>query len=314
MVELVLQGRSLVFLDPRSKTTLAHWALDALVRRKSAPDIVVLSPSAQDDESLELTLGVTANKLTEMIDLMTASRPKPGRLRGFVVTVATLGIVGLALIVGPSVLISHTASVVPSMVRRDIGALALADLTRLTGSTCTSEVGQAAVQTFMSRLFAAQGANLVVVRTGVDRIRTLPGPLFVVERAMLESSIGPEALAGYLLAEFAKAQVQDPLVLLLRYVGVVPSFKLLTTSNLPQKALTGYGEAFLRQKEPDVADVVVLPLFSAANISTAAYVKSQKSLGKSELYLSAHDPYARGSELSIMTDGEWISLQDICTD
>ena len=313
-VVLVVQGRSLVLLDPRSEIALAHWALDALVRRKSANDVVVLAPSEQEDESLELIPGSISVRLTGLIDRMSQSRPKPGRLRGYVVGAVTAAIVGLGLFAGPAILTAHTASVVPPSVRRDIGALAFMDLARLTGSSCATELGLEATKVLMRRLFAKEQARLLVVRSTANAIITLPGPLFVVNQNLLEKSIGPEAFAGFLLAEFAKIPTQDPLEELLHYAGVLPSFKLLTTSKLPPKSVWGYGEVVLRTPHPKVEDAALIALFKNAEISTAPYAQAQEEAGQTALYLRSYDPFPEGSGRTILSDGEWISLQDICAE
>lgn len=267
---------SLVMRDPRNEQVLAHWSLPAVRRQGGGKVPALYQPGDDTGETLELSDPDMIAALETVKKEIAAARPQPGRLRGAILLFCGIlvggGIVGWL----PDALRTHTASVVPPSVRAGIGQMAYDDITRLTGAPCTEPQAQAALAGLAGRLAgAASPPILLVLREGLERPGQLPGDIILLPPSLISQQDGPQALSQAIAAEIALAKTDDPMLPILSFAGLRPTFTLLTTGALPEDALRGYGEAFLRN-QPAVASAVDLPV----------------------------EP--------LMTDADWIALQAIC--
>jgi hypothetical protein len=266
---------SLVLRDPRNEQVVAHWSLPAVTRHGGGLP-ALYQPGADTGETLELSDPDMIAALETVKKEIAAARPQPGRLRGAILLF--LGILVGGGVVGwlPDALRNHTASVVPPSVRAEIGQMAFDDVVRLTGAPCTEPQAQAALAGLSGRLAGSVSSPiLLVLREGLTGPGQLPGDIILLPPALITAEDGPQALAAAVSAEIAQAGTADPLLPILSFAGLRATFSLLTTGALPDGALDGYGEAFLRSRTPTVA----------ADVSTTE---------------------------ALMSDADWISLQGIC--
>jgi hypothetical protein len=266
---------SLVLRDPRNEQVLAHWSLPA-VRRQGNKLPALYQPGDEADETLELSDPDMIAALETVKKEIAAARPQPGRLRGAILLFCGIlvggGLVGWL----PGALRHHTASVVPPSVRAEIGQMAFDDITRLTGAPCTEPQAQAALASLSARLSgAASPPILLVLRDGLASPGQLPGDIILLPPALIMQQDGPQALGAAIAGQIDIATAADPLLPILSFAGLRATFTLLTTGALPQGALHGYGEAFLRNPP-------------AAAASTATLTEP------------------------LMPDADWIALQAIC--
>lgn len=305
---------SLALSDARSEMALTHWSLPALIRLNPGEMPALYTPGPEASETLELDDADMVGAIETVQSAIEARRPHPGRLR----QVVTLG--ALALVVGgavywlPGALIRHTAQVVPASKRFEIGQMALADLTRVTGAACDQPRGRRALAQLVSRLFPEGGARVAVVPGGPARALHLPGGIVVLRSDLIETQDGPDVAAGYLLAERARAAQNDPLVDLLRWAGLRATVRLLTTGQLPAGALHGYGEVLLRQaQDPGPLPVTaLLSRFKAEDLPSTPFAAALPSGTPGADALIAKDPFAKAPPPPLISDDAWVSLQDIC--
>jgi hypothetical protein len=303
---------SLVLSDPRTGTALTHWSLPAVTRLNGSDTPALYAPDAGGDETLELDDPTLVGAIETVRDALARARPRPGRLRALIVAAVLAALAAAAVVWLPDALVRQTAGLVPPATRAEIGRLALADLTRLTGLPCAAPLGVQASARLTDRLFAPGPEQILVVRDGLQPAAHLPGGLILLSRRLVETPDGPDVAAGFALAEAARARAGDPLVPLLRHAGPVATLQLLTTGNLPATAVAGYAEGLLTRPPAPVPAETLLPDFAAAGVSSAPYAFALDPTGETVLDLIEADPLRGRTPSPLLPDGDWISLQTIC--
>lgn len=312
-VIVAFREATLVLADPRSEAPLSHWSLPAVVRLNPGVLPALYGPDAGGAETLEIDDPDMITALETVRNAMEARRPRPGRLRGFLLGAGMVLIGAAAVFWLPDTLIRHTASVLPAATRSAIGQDAFADVQRLTGTPCASPLGTFALTELSDRLFGPHRAEIFVLRTAVPRAAHLPGGVILIDRKMVEEVNGPETLAGLALAERLRAEAEDPILSVLEYAGLTATFRLLTTGSLPDGALAGYGEAILTAPATPLPPDVLAPRFGSAGVSTAPYAYALDPSGETTLDLIEADPMRGLIPQPLMSDGSWVSLQEICS-
>lgn len=305
---------TLILSDPRTETPLSHWSLPAIVRLNPGEMPAVYGPGAEPFESLELDDTDMIAALETVRGAVARARPRPGRLRGWL----TGGALGLVALLGifwlPGALIERTASMLPISKRAQIGQLALTDLTRLTGVPCATPTGTRALERLSDRLFGAGGPQLLVMRSGLTQAAHLPGNVILLGRPLIEAASGPEAAAGFALAEDIRAKDDDPVIAILHHAGLRATLRLLTTGELPPNSVDGYGEAMLRARPDAIDNESLLQRFQTAGVPSSPYAYALDPSGETTLPLIEADPFRNTpSDRPILPDDTWVGLQEICS-
>ena len=301
---------TLILSDPKSGAALSHWSLPAIERLGRGTTPPVFAPGASSDESLELDDPDMIAALETVRAALKAAEARPGRLRAVVVTSLTVAVLGGAAWFLPSALVLHTASVVPAALRADIGQQTLDDLARIAGAPCDDQLGLQALAALSERVFGPVDTPILyVMPEAVDRPLHLPGDVIVLPRKLIEAETGPEAAAGAALVEKLRARALDPILPILRYVGLRATFQLLTTAKLPPDALQGYGEARLSAPPLTLASDALVEAFKTAQIPATPYALA---MTPEMTDLAAADPYKGLSPSVLIPDESWVALQGIC--
>lgn len=304
---------TLVLSDPKSGTAISHWSLPAIERINKGEEPPVFAPGPEASESLELTDPDMIAALGAVRHAVQAATARPGRLRGVLLGGMALAVVLVGVIWLPGALVSHTASVVPPAQRADIGQRALDDLIRVTGATCNDQLGLQALAALSERVFGPVDTPILyVLPEGVDQPLHLPGDVIILPRKLIEQANGPEAAAGAALVERLRNKAQDPIIPLLDYAGLRATLQLLTTAELPDTALAGYGESLLRAAPVALPDATVLAAFEAAQIPSTPYAIAIDPEGKTTAGLASNDPYKGLAPSPLIPDDSWVALQGIC--
>lgn len=309
-----LGAASLILTDPRTDTALAHWSLPAVERRNPGQSPAVYIPAADAPETLELDDPDMIAALETVRGALAQARPRPGRLRGALMGGAVVAVAALVWIGGLGSLASRTAAVVPPGARAEIGRLALDDLIRFTGQPCTQPGGLRALETLAARLPGVEGMRLVVLRDSIAESASLPGGIIVLSRRLVEDQDGPEALAGFALAQALADAALDPLVPLLEHAGLRATFGLLTSAALPADAIEGYGEVVTRRPGPRPDEAALLDRFRAAGVPSSPYAYARDPTGETVLPLIEGDPFRGRTPEPLLSDGDWLALQAVCAD
>jgi hypothetical protein len=311
-VVVAFREASLVLSDPRTELALSHWSLPAVERLNPGTLPALYGPGLDSDETLELDDPDMIAALETIRGAVRKGTPRPGRLRGTLLAGGTLAILGVVAFFLPDALVRHTASVLPPATRAQIGAAALADITRLTGAPCTTPLGDRALSLLSERLFGGAGVQIVVLPEGLPQAAALPGNILLLGQPMITAATSPDAPSGFAIAETLRAETDDPMIAILRHAGFAATVRLLTTGTLPEGALTGLGEAFLAADRPPLAEVALLSRFESAAVSSTAYGYALDPTGESTLGLIEADPYRTGTPRALLNTEDWASLQAIC--
>lgn len=304
---------SLIITDSRSDTPLSHWSLPAVLRANPGESPALYRPGADADEELEIDDPEMIAALETVHEAVEARLPHPGRMRNWLLGGAMVAVGAVLVFWMPGALISHTAQVVPWAKRQEIGHAVLADLEHVTGTPCAQPQARRILNSLAVRLFGTGAPAVEVMRDTPVPAAHLPGGILLVNRKLIEDRQGPDVLAGYLIAEATRAKASDPLLPLLRWVGLRSSFALLTTGDLPTGAIDGYGEALLRSKPVPVPPQSLAERFRAAGVAMRPYVRAADPSGEDWAALVAADPTASApAPPALMSDDDWVALQGIC--
>ena len=306
---------ALVISDDRSVTALTHWSLAALVRRNPGVRPAVFAPSEELGEELEIADETMVAAIEKVQAAIAARRPHPGRLRR-IGWIGGLTVVAVAAVVWlPGALIDQAVRVLPAAKELEIGRRALADLERTTGVACHSTEGDKALTALAERL--PEVAEIAVLPRSLSGARLLPGGVVALGADTLTGPDTPEVAAGAILAAQIVQAKAPPLRAALAWAGAGAALRLLTTGELPETALRGYGAAVLAAPPAmphDPAETeALLAAFKAVGVSATPFAYALDPSGEVGLGLIEADPF-RGAPAPrpVLSDANWLALKDIC--
>lgn len=291
---------------------LAHWSLPALNRQNPGETPAVYAPDDEASEVLEIADTTMVDAIEEVRKALSKSRPRPGKLRHWL----TGGLIAVTLLLAvfwlPGALIRQTLAVVPLAKRVEIGAAMLGHMQPQTGAPCRTPQATAAATRLAQRLFGSDTVTrLIVVPKLPQGAVALPGGLVIMDYGVLQSSDDPAAAAGFVLASRAVVIHQDPLEQLLNQAGLGTTFRLLTTGEIPRDILRDNAEALLKVA-PALADPALLrDMFAAASVPQSPYLAVADARTGNMPDLGT-DPMEGQPVPLILTDSDWVSLQNIC--
>lgn len=311
---LVSFGEVTLVIADTAGRPLTHWSLPAVSRLNGGDRPAVFSPDGGETETLEIEDDLMVDAIERVRKTVRRRRARPGRLRSFGGALALAGCVGLAVFWLPDALIRQAVSVVPQVKRAEFGAMVLGHIQRVAGQTCRSSLGTEALNKLHRRALGPEAAGqVVVVPQGTDVPLYLPGGLIVLNRDVIEDTEDPAVVGGQIIAAAGQLRQQDPLAALLDTTGIGTTFTLLTTGEIAPETLRGYAETLVADPPARAADDVLLDLFAAAQLPSTPYAYAEDITGESTLGLIEADPMQGRDVPPILSDGEWISLQGICS-
>lgn len=308
---VVSVGEATLAFSTVQGTALTHWSLAAVNRINPGQSPAIYCPDGDPGETLELD-----DNQHEMIDAIERlrsaierARPRPGRLRLYSVLASVTTLVGLMVFWMPGALLNHTVTVVPDIKRQTIGEALLGHIERVSGRACSTPD----TRSVLAELTRRTGARkLVVLPSGVQDTRHLPGGIILLNKALIEDFEDPAVVAGYILTERARAADNDPLAELLSNGGPSASFRLLTTGKLTRDTLDQFAEYVLVATRPALIDDMALALFAQAEIPSTPYAYARDITGETVLPYIEADPMAGQSPAPVLADRDWVLLQNIC--
>jgi len=310
---------TLVISDSRSMRVLSHWSLPAVVRLNPGKRPALYSPDGDPGEVLELDDDWLIDALQQLQAALQPRRSGFARMRRpILLALCLITVIGSALIIPPA-LMSHTATVVPMAQRVEFAERVRLELIRDGARPCQSAYGDPALGVLQRALFQSP-ARIVVMQDlpgTVPRVQHVMGRLFILDARLLDMAASPEALAGALLVAAQRNAEEDPLRPLLRHAGVIATFRLLTSGELPERAEQGYAAAIYGAalSVPDLDPL--LERFNRTDLSTRPLVDNPDTLDPAIATLGpdlrAADPKAADArDTALLNDGQWVSLLNIC--
>lgn len=310
---------TLVISDSRSLAVLSHWSLPAVVRINPGQRPALYRPEGDGTEVLELD----DDWLIDALKIVQGALhpPRPWHVRAakpLILGVAVVMALAASALVPPA-LRNHTAAVVPMAKRVELGMALRADMRSLGAQECSSDFGDAALAALQRTLFQTP-AQIIVLRNmpvGAPRIQHVMGRYFLLDARLLEEAQSAEALGGALLMSAQRAADEDPLLPLLRHAGVIATFRLLTSADLPPSAMRGYARALLAAPLAMPALDPLLERFARVGLSTRPVVDNPGALDPGIAALASalreKDPLSGEPQSTVLlSDGQWVSLINIC--
>ncbi|MGC3939226.1 hypothetical protein ACOTTU_15590 [Roseobacter sp. EG26] len=308
---IVSIGDATLIISDMQDRAITHWSLAAVQRANPGKRPAIFYPDGDPNETLELGTGEAQmiDAIEKLRRAVERARPKPGRLRWLGMTLSIAAVLAVAVFWVPQALINHTLSVVPSVKRAEIGKALLSRIERMTGASCSEPAGVRALSTMRARL----GADKLVLLPGtVMTSLHLPGGYILLNRSLVEDFEEPDVIAGYAMVEQSLSRANDPLRQLLDVSGTWASFQLLTTGKINGELLDSYAEFLLTQKTKPPSPEGLLPVFAMAELRSTPYAYARDITGETVLPLIEADPMRGGSPKSLLSDADWLRLQNIC--
>lgn len=309
---IVTFGDASIIITDKNERPLTHWSLAALIRQNPGEVPALFRPGPDAGEDLEIDDDTMVAAIETVMSAIDRRRPRRGRLRLATTAVLLGGVVALALFWLPGALRRHTTQVVPPSVRQDIGQSLMSQITRVSGQTCAVGGGQRALARLGRALLPASAPAPRVIPGGIRDTLHVPGGLILLNRSVVEDHEDPIVAAGFILAEQARLAEQDPLDRMLRYVGPIATFRLLTTGALPDAKITEYAEHLVAADHPEVPAENMLAVFEQAGVPSSPYAYALDITGESVLPLIEGDPVRTPRGAPILSDADWVRLQGIC--
>lgn len=302
-------GDATLVLSDGSGLPLTHWSLPAVVRLNPEATPALYAPDEDGSETLELDDDLMVSAIETVRRTVRRDRGTGWRLRkGAGWAVAALLVAGVVLW-GPGALRQEALAVLPPAKRTEIGATLLGHLQRTLGPACRDPLGADALDRLHERTLGSEG-QAVVLPLGPAAPLALPGGITVLSREMVERAAEPAVVAGQLLA--ARAERQDPLARLLDAAGVWATLGLLTSGNLDPAVLERHAASLLSAPVPAPDPARLGPTFAQAEVPLAPYARDLDPTGETVADLLAADAFAGGEAPLLITDSEWVALQEIC--
>lgn len=309
---IVSFGEASLVIASQREVALSHWSLAAVTRLNPGETPALFGPAADAEETLEIDDQTMIDAITRVIDAIDSAKPRHGRLRFLISSLAIAFVVALMVFWLPGALRRHTASVIPDTVRQEIGNQLLSSVARVAGAPCSGQNGNVSLRKLALRLFPDDPGRIVVLPSGVIDAAHMPGRIVILNRAVVEDFEDASVAAGFVLAERSRASADDPLERLLRDSGPLTVFRLLTTGTLTPETLSRYAESLLTTPPVRIANERLLAEFQAHGVPSTPYAFALDSSGETVLGLIEADPM-RGKEVEpVLSDADWVRLQGIC--
>lgn len=301
---------SLIISDLQDRP-LGHWSLFAVERINPGKTPAIFGPDGAEGETLEL-----AENETEMVEAIETLRkafhkgqPRPGRLRWTILGASIAALAAGLVFWLPGALRSHVTGLVPKLNRVVIGHDVINHLERTTGATCSEDIANGALKKLASYLDVTE---IIVVPDGIKQTASLPGPALIVGRSIVEDYDDPAAAIGFMVAEALDAKLADPLERILLFGGLPASFRLLTSGQLAPETLESYAEHLARTSAEPVPMELLAGQFSTLGLPASPYAYAIDISGETTLPLIEADAVMTQAD-PILSDREWVALQDICS-
>jgi hypothetical protein len=310
---VVSLGEATLVVSTPAETALTHWSLPAIVRLNPGRTPALYAPGTEAEERLEIDDPDMIAAIEAVRSAIDRARPHPGRLRWMIGAAAAAAVLAGAVFWLPGALTRQTVTLLPEAKRVEIGESLLSEIGRLAGPPCAAPRARVALARLSTRVLGTPAPRVLLIPAAIPDTLSLPGSFIVASAALAEDHESPDVLAGYLLAEDVRRAARDPMLTLLADAGLVATFRLLTTGDLPEAALHDHAVALLSRDGAPVPDAALVERFAEARLSTEAYAYARDVSGESVLTLIEADPMRGQAQDPLISDEDWLSLQNMCT-
>ncbi len=312
---IVSFGDASLIIKDQKDTALAHWSLPAIHRENPGKRPALFKPAQDADEELEIAETEVIDAIEKIRRTVKRRRPRSGRLRLFVSGSIIAAIAAVGILWLPQALVRNTVGILPESTRLTIGTTLRGHLSRLTGDACRGTLGATALNRLKTRALQSKFRKAYILPDLAQRdTMVLPGRILLLDATLVEDHDNPDVAAGYMLKALTDRLKQDPMTPLLEHAGTTSTFRLLTTGKIDDDALRRYAEHLIASTEPALDQAALLPQFEGARVASTPFAFAVDVTGESTIELIEADPYRDRDAPQLLSDGDWISLQAICTE
>ena len=145
-------GDATLTLFDTADRALGHWSLPAIRRLNPGERPALYAPGPDAEDELELDDPEMIAAIEKVRQVVARRRPKPGRLRLYLLGGGLAAVLALGVFWLPDALIQHTATVVPEVARQEYGRRLAGYVYRLAGQPCRTANGNMALDRLDRRL------------------------------------------------------------------------------------------------------------------------------------------------------------------
>ncbi len=304
-------GAASLVLSDKNDVPLAHWSLAAVRVLSKGDTPVIYAPDAGDDETLEIDDPLMVEAIAKVRQSLQRNQTHHGRLRWLMAGAVGLAIAGFTIWGLPPISAQYAVQVMPLAKQQQIGEALLAKVSDLTGKPCSEELGQRALDKMRDWLLGA-GYRLYVVDMGARFSTHLPGNIILLNRSLVEEYSGPEVAAGFVLMELAHSLEVPPMEQLFNSIGTQATLTFLANGRVSDAKLAEFATARLSGLPVRPEDSDLLDLFARVGLTSSPFAHAlDNSLATTQGLIDA-DP-VKVDYQPRLKDGDWISLQGICS-
>jgi hypothetical protein len=309
---VVSLGEATLVVSTPSETALTHWSLPAVERLNPGRTPALYAPGAEATERLEIDDPDMIAAIEAVRDAIDRGRPHPGRLRWMIGAAAALAILAGAVFWLPGALTRQTVLLLPEAKRVEIGEALLSEIGRLAGPPCTAPRARVALARLSTRVLGAPAPRVLLIPAAIPDTISLPGQFILASAALVEDHESPDVLAGYLLAEDVRRDARDPMLTLLSDAGLMATFRLLTTGDLPEGALHDHAVTSSAGQRGRPGRGAGRTLCRGAPVDRGLCLcagrvgrkRPDPDRGRPDARTAAREP--------LISDEDWLSLQNMC--
>lgn len=328
---------------------ITHWSLAGLRDVSHEGGGLVLTPDFDSDERLVVDDADMVAAIRTVCPDLKRGKPVSGRNWRKVAIWAAVAVGSIYAIVFHLVpsLADQLATLIPPEAEITMGEKMVDQFANLLTEGdepqyCSTPQGDAALAAMTARFEGPAGAHVPlkvqVLDLGMINAFALPGGQIVLFRGLLKAADTPEEVAGVLAHEIGHVYARDPTRLTLRSAGTAGLIGVLLGDFTGATVTVALSEALLRsgyQREAETnADAFAAELLSREGLPTKPLAiffdkLAEKSGQRPELlsHLSTHpdlggraaatraaDQVGEEPFTPVLTDQEWVALQNICGD
>lgn len=309
---IVSFGDATLTISANAETPLSHWSLAAVRRQNPGLRPALFSPGPDSAETLEISDDTMIDAIEKVRRAVRKKGSHPRRLRLWVGLAGLVAATAATLFWMPPALHGYAASIVPPATRLELGQSVLNHMRQLSGARCDRPGMARILNQTLERLRPGFPGRIVVVRD-IWPSRILPGAMMAMDARLIENFDSADTLAGFVLADLQRLSATDPMLDMLRQMGIGSTIELLTTGEISEPKLRLYAQSLVDQPPAAVDSARLIEAFRLARVSTEPYAKAITPDDSAVAQdLAARNPTTIGLAEPVLGDNDWVKLQAIC--
>lgn len=306
---IVKFGKSTLVIEARPDEPLAHWSLAALHRVSDTDQSVVFKVDRDADESLTIEDRTMRDAIDRVLASNQSAPPAPPKRRGFVWLFWCLVFVAVllsALFFGLNRVIFTLIS--PEQANR-IATEMVPRIEERTGPACNNEAGVRALAVIAARLSTDHPVTLRVIDLGERHVIGLPGHNAILNRATVENARSEAELAGWAALALSEPRPTTALTGLFDDGVSGDALQFLASGTVSDSAYErGVNRLLISQSTIGAPSASRLSeILVAADIPASPLSAALRRENLALQFTGSQNP-----EQPVLTDAQWVALQQIC--